>query len=375
MMHRLVVFGLILVVTGCGAVPPTMSDSLAQQPQVLYVMPDNQWKISPQSSFFVQFSQPIDPTSLTPEGIFLIPGDESHGDFKNGREFEKYLTENKLGGNHPMSYKWLDDKHSSLLIQPQTPLVANQVYSMIVTTRIFSEEKFPLNQKPGESPVPYLKLYEVGEETTPITSPLENPDPIQPSQDPGEEGTGEDSMVETTKSPTSLKGLLIINELLYDANGSETDGEVFIELKGEPGLSLEGIKIVFINGSDGKVADTIVLDQEALAGDEGLFVVADLKTGSATETLFPLYHFLANFDPQNGPDCVQLFDGTGAMIDSLAYGVGSIVMAENGLVCGETSPAPDVPAGQSLSRQTGAQDTDNNASDFIANTPPSPGND
>ena len=155
---------------------------------------------------------------------------------------------------------------------------------------------------------------------------------------------------------------IVISELLYDAAGSD-NGTVFVELYGTPGLSLDGLFLEGINGSDGSVYRSI-----ALAGvipADGVFVVAD-DSGDGT-TLVTDFDFLAEADFQNGPDSVVLRDADD-ILDALGYGdFSSAVFAGEGL------PAMDTPAGSSLARVNLALDSNDNAADFFVLMEPTPG--
>ena len=362
---------LVVLFVSCGDRDFVLDDPTQKQPQVLFVMPDNQWKIPPETSFYIQFSSPVDPQTVNEKTIYLLPEETLSSSFENGKDLEDDL-EDKSDQNVEVDYQWISEDDTSLILHPQRPLEENHKYSIIVTTQVLTLGRLPLNQTLGESPTPYLKVYEVGFVSEAISTPLENPDPIVPEGNINDHDGGEEQEEEYAP-PVSLQGKLVLNEIFYDAAGSETDGQLFIELKGEGGLSLNGVQVVLINGNDGRVTDTIKITEQLNVNESGLFVIADTRTGSSEDSQVTPFHFLDNFDPQNGPDCVQLFDGTGALIDSVAYGAGGNVMAGNDFACGEGEEAPDASAGQSISRREGDVDTDNNATDFVINLSPSPG--
>ncbi|PIU58017.1 MAG: hypothetical protein COS89_02560, partial [Deltaproteobacteria bacterium CG07_land_8_20_14_0_80_38_7] len=150
------------------------------------------------------------------------------------------------------------------------------------------------------------------------------------------------------------------------------DGNLFIELFGDSDSDITDYEVLFINGADGKVTARIKLPKNSIMPEDGIFVIADSKTSSSTTTNIIESDLIDNFDPQNGPDCVQLLDNSGELLDSLGYGDGLPEVAENGLECFEGQPALDVPAGVSLTRTQGI-DTDNNSVDFISQDTPTPG--
>lgn len=176
----------------------------------------------------------------------------------------------------------------------------------------------------------------------------------------------------TTDSETTTEKVrpqvLVINEFLYDITGSDTDGQLFVELVGDAGSDISGYKIVFVNGDGGAAMETITVPTAATIADDGLFLIADAKNGIAGDSFVPDFDFLDDFDPQNGPDCVQLLDDQGELVDAVGYGSPLPENAENGLPCFEGNPAADVPTGKSLSR-VGGVDTDSNVTDFVATDP------
>jgi hypothetical protein len=160
----------------------------------------------------------------------------------------------------------------------------------------------------------------------------------------------------------STAAAVAISEVLYDAAGTDA-GNVFVELFGTPGTDLGGWSLYGVNGSDGNIYKTIALSGVIPA--DGVFVVADAPTGGATSIADA--DQTASVDFQNGPDSVQLFNGT-LVVDALGYG------DFTGLFfAGEGSPAPAAPSGSSLARANPLLDTDDNLADFITLTTPTPG--
>ncbi|MDX1384237.1 MAG: lamin tail domain-containing protein [Thermoanaerobaculia bacterium] len=150
----------------------------------------------------------------------------------------------------------------------------------------------------------------------------------------------------------------ILNEVVYDGVGSDGD-EVFTEIFGPAGQSLDGWSLVGINGADGSVYRTVDLTGATIPAD-GLLVVAG---SGALGAVAAAKDFEGSVDWQNGPDAVLLVDDEGAVADALQYGdAGAFNM-------GEGAPAPDVAGGSSLSRDGGHTDTDDNATDFTEGVP------
>lgn len=162
---------------------------------------------------------------------------------------------------------------------------------------------------------------------------------------------------------TTTQALPILSEVYYDAPGSD-DGQLFVELAGVAGTSLDGFVIEGVNGSNGAVGPTIVLT--GAIGPDGLFVVADRMSDGSTMVVGA--DFLANFDFQNGPDSIVLRQGA-TILDGVGYGV----FGAGEIFAGEGVAAPDVAAGSSLARLFADVDSDDNAADFVVLATPTPG--
>ncbi len=150
---------------------------------------------------------------------------------------------------------------------------------------------------------------ESGSEPAPI--PVRQPDPPVNSE--------ETATTEPEETPT-VTGTVVINELYYDAPGSDTDGVLFVELYGTPQLALSGYQVLFINGDNGGVTDVLALPDGSQIAADGFFVIADGRTGALDTTQVSAYDWIDNFDPQNGPDGILLLDPVGSVADSLVYG-------------------------------------------------------
>ncbi len=192
-------------------------------------------------------------------------------------------------------------------------------------------------------------------------------DPAVSAAPPAATGTAPSNYVKATALP------LVINEILYDLPGDDTNGDVFVELRGGPGGDLGGYKINFLNGDDGKETEHITIPAGLLVPENGLFVIADGITGDLQHTHVANADYLDNFDPQNGPDGVQLISSDGKLIDAVSYGTPKMVTAFNGLALLEGAAAPDAPLAKSISRLPDAEDTNDNSADFVVNDAPSPG--
>jgi len=146
-----------------------------------------------------------------------------------------------------------------------------------------------------------------------------------------------------------------INEVYYDTPGA--DQGCFTELYGPPGMPLDNMILVGINGYDGSIYATIDLTGDTIPPD-GFFVVAQ-------DTTVPNYDKIdAAANWQNGPDNIQLWyiDGTDTIIvDAIGYGSTDTT---TWVFRGEGLPAPDVWGGRSLARFPDGNDTDDNSVDF-----------
>ena len=162
--------------------------------------------------------------------------------------------------------------------------------------------------------------------------------------------------------PGQVMALPVIQEVFYDAAGGDAT-HVFTELYGIPDMNLDGWKLLGINGFNGSTYRTIQL-AGAIIPDDGLLVIATL---SAAGNVLAHRDFTANVDWQNGPDTVQLLNPLNIIIDALQYGDAG---AKN---AGEGTPALDVSAGRSLSRDAFGTDTNNNLADFVNLATPTPG--
>lgn len=155
---------------------------------------------------------------------------------------------------------------------------------------------------------------------------------------------------------------LVISEILYDASGPDA-GNVFVELFGSPGESLDGLVLEGVNGSNGSVYQSIAL--AGLVPDDGVFVIGD-DSGGVTSVANA--DFIADVDFQNGPDSVVLRNEVD-VLDAVGYGIFSGL----DVFAGEGSPAPDPAAGFSIARLGAGLDSNDNSVDFSVLELPTPG--
>jgi hypothetical protein len=161
---------------------------------------------------------------------------------------------------------------------------------------------------------------------------------------------------------TVVHSQTVISEVLYDAAGTD-NGNVFVELFGTPGATLDGLLLEGVNGADGSVYSSITLS--GIIPADGVFLIGD-DSGDGT-TLVGNADLVMNVDFQNGPDSVVLRD-TGGVLDALGYGDFT-----GGVFAGEGNAAPDVPGGVSLARVNPLLDSNDNLTDFMSLDVPTPG--
>lgn len=157
--------------------------------------------------------------------------------------------------------------------------------------------------------------------------------------------------------PSRAGAALVLNEVLYDPPGSD-GGHEFVELynAGSENLSLDGVRLVFVNGADPQSPRTLWEAPTGLVLAAAAFLV--LGESEVTEADLTL-----DLGIQNGPDALRLSRGE-ELLDRVAWG------DLEGL--GEGSPAPD-PSGTSLGRVPDGNDSDDNRTDWQALPRPSPG--
>jgi hypothetical protein len=341
------VFAVSLPAMGCGSIPDIPFHSLLeQQPYVTRMIPSPRSALEGPAELVITFSQRIALNEIDSNSVALLKGEVEAPVLSD----TKKLLDGILSGDlsqQEVEY-FLSEDERTLTVLPKPP-IAERVYHLAVTPKLKSSSGIPFNQRPGERPTAYVANYSYGKTTRPSSSP----EASGPNYDPEPEW-------------------LVINEILYDSLGSEADGEAFIELYGEAGADISLYALSLINGADGEETDRILLPPGSQIPEAGIHVVADLRTGSGTNTKVSYFNYLDQFDPQNGPDAIHLLNREGVTVDGVAYGEGGLATTAEGLPIGEGAPAPDVTAGHSLSRQAGG-DTQDNQVDFIDLAAPTPG--
>ncbi len=152
-------------------------------------------------------------------------------------------------------------------------------------------------------------------------------------------------------------GQLLLNEVFYDPPGSD-GGREFVELyvAASQEVSLDGVRLVFVNGASPDEPRTVWRAPEGLVLEAGRFWVVGGEEVEGRDAT-------ASLSLQNGPDALWLMRGEDTL-DRVAWG------EVEGL--GEGAPAADV-SGASLGRVPDGSDSDDNARDWRRLDPPSPG--
>lgn len=294
-------------------------------------------------TFLVTSSVELDLSNLEAEDVLDEIEDEEIVSFPGALQISEDQTE----------ITWIPDFDLDPLAQ----------YQIILTPGIETPDYHPLNQTPGEGNTPFMSWFDLG-------GRLKEVGEVEGEVKGEEEVAAEVTSGVDYSPPESV----VINEIYYDSDTSDTDGNVFIELTGTPSGDLSGYLIRLINGSNGQKTDEIVFSQDSLIPEDGFFVVADTQTGSSDQTHVEEADYLDNFDPQNGPDSIQLLDPFGGLADAVGYGEGMVEVDTYGNILYEGMSAIDADGGFSISR-IGGEDTNNNEIDFVLNESPSPGSD
>lgn len=179
-----------------------------------------------------------------------------------------------------------------------------------------------------------------------------------------------------------IAGGLVINEVDYDQAG--TDDAEFVEIYNgsSANISLAGLSLVFINGSNSTQYNSVDLGVAGtLAAGQYLVVGSNSVLGNVPGTELTIAFSEATNNVQNGaPDAVGLYNsGTDELLDALSYEgsltAGTITGSATGtfnFVEGTATTAEDsnVDAG-SLSRSPNGIDSDDASADwaFVAATP------
>ncbi len=393
MIKHITIFVCVTFLTACGSPYLITVPSLAaQQPKVISVLPKDKATTKANAAVSVVLSRDIDKETVGKYSFLVVENyTEQPPDI-----IKDELKDAKIMGIEGTYHVNADS--TCITFIPQDGLKASTTYGVILTPEIKTKENFPLTRifvsqfavsgdseaGVGSDSEAEASVAEPGGQTVESEAACDEAN-LNTSEDQGDASettsdasgdvsgdtsTGDDA---STQQEEETPPTVVLNEVYYDADTSDTDGNLFIELKGTPEGNIAGYKIVMVNGDDGKATATVTIPAGAAISAEGFYVVADAKTNDPKATNVAGYDLIANFDPQNGPDSVQLVDSKGVLVDAVCYGATSATVAENKLAMCEGAVAPDASAGSSISRQPGAEDTNDNAADFVINTSPSAG--
>ncbi|MBI2082861.1 MAG: lamin tail domain-containing protein [Deltaproteobacteria bacterium] len=356
------IFLLLVLIIGCYQLPERPTSLTEKLPHVLSILPEEAEVPSLQGEFLLTISEPLDESTATPNAVFLLEGEVPSPVLVDAKELVRSLEKNEIV-SVPIQID-LTDEGQTISIQAEGELKSETRYTIVLTPRLLSKRRLSLTY--------FSKRYSTlpSDESDVVLTEGDGPIP-QPSTGEGGVVT-EDPPVESVSDAVS-EGFVVINEIFYDAVGSDTDGVVFVELFGTAGLSLGRHQILFMNGEDGVQKDSITIPEGAVIGPDGFYLIADAKTGNPSATQVAEADLIDEFDPQNGPDAVQLVNPDGILLDVVGYGEGIMQSGENSLAMYELSPTLDVPSGHSIERVSPGQDTDNNAADFVEREVPTPG--
>jgi len=340
---------LVFLLMSCGMPIEKMEPLAEKLLRVTEIRPADGEELLGDSIIEIRFSKGVDPQSLDSENIYLVVGETLPEDDEEIINGDAVIEEDGLAVRY----------------QLPTDMLTTGFYSIVLTNGIQSTDGYPLALPAFDEPLKSL-FYISGEGGA---GNVQGGSGSGGSNDPSGSGSSEGGSQEEISLPRP--SYLLINEIYYDVPGSDTNGEVFIELRGEVGGCLKGYHLALINGGDGKTYKSIAIDEDGCIVDDGLYLIADTDSNGSSQ--IENADLLVNFDPQNGPDAIQLIDPDGQLVDVIGYGDLTISTAGNGLPTFEGSPTPKSGSGKSLSRLEDGIDTDNNIVDFIINDSPTPG--
>ena len=329
-------FTVIFLLSSCGASDDLLFVSLnSKQPKVVSILPESGSLVAKDAHIEVMLSLPIDQQTVSEQSFFVQ---------------EVASKQNVLG-----TYA-LEQGDKVIKFTPEA-LQAGKEYQIVLNQKLQTKESVPLQGQGLEDFSRYVSDFFVQEQASSAPQATLQPDNEVDDLD----------LVERIRPE-----LLVINELLYDVAGTDTNGELFVELFGTPETDITDYQIIFVNGDGGAITDIVQFEDGSTIPADGIFLLADARIGDGGASFIEEADYIDNFDPQNGPDCVQLVDQHMQLLDAVAYGASVSELAENGLPCAEGELAVDVFGGTSLSR-IGGGDSDSNATDFISLDVPTPG--
>jgi len=152
---------------------------------------------------------------------------------------------------------------------------------------------------------------------------------------------------------------VVINEVQVAGSGGASDEFVEIFNPCSASVNMNGWKLMYRSASNNSVTlatltETIVSNGYVLIGGSGY-------TGTATADQ------TENGGMAAGGGAVGVTDGSATLIDSVSYGTLSVANAFT-----ETAPAAAPPSASSIARSPNGNDTNNNSTDFVIRSAPTP---
>lgn len=353
-------FILIIIFAGCGSdIPvPEWLESKLLRVEKISPLPGEEIKLGEKIS--ITFSNRVGLASVGKNAIFIMATKDLPANEKDIVDID--LAEADLiEGEY-----FVSEDARTVDYAPAADSNAEGEYSIVITNRLISEEGIPFGG--GK---PFVAAFNIRCEGCGYSGNTNTSDgSVSNGSSGNSSGSANGSTPESEEEKPLAPESLIINEIYYDVVGSDTAGDVFVELYGDAGGYLAGYYVALINGSDGKTYKSIQIPEGYYVPEDGIFVIADTSTEAVTNVKGA--DFLINFDPQNGPDTIQLIAPDGTLVDVIGYGSVAIEKSENGLAMFEVAPTANVKSGESLTRVEGI-DTNDNSQDFIINQTPTPG--
>lgn len=170
---------------------------------------------------------------------------------------------------------------------------------------------------------------------------------------------------------TTAFGQVMINEMLYDTQGTDDTAIMYTEIYGPAGTNLAGWSLVNINGNGGVIHLTVNLT--GTIPDDGYYVVGGASV-PGVDQVTP--HDFQNAGGTGGPQCdgLDLVNNSGQTVDHLCYGECAAAESCDGEGGGNApDPFPSGGLNRVLARIPDHTDTDHNATDWVASDTQTPG--
>ncbi len=157
-------------------------------------------------------------------------------------------------------------------------------------------------------------------------------------------------------------GQVMINEVLYDTQGTDDTSIMYTEIYGPAGTNLAGWSLVGVNGNGGAVYLTVNLT--GTIPNDGYYVVG----GSAVANVDQVTpHDWQNAGGTSGPQCdgLRLLNNSGQVVDRVCYGeCGASETCDGEGNSNAPDPFPSAGINYAIARIPDHTDTDNNGADW-----------